>query len=255
MGNILGPISSIFGHIMRWFYETMSSMFAEPASISYLALSILLMAVISKLITIPIMAQMTKSSRKMKEMQPEIEKLKQKYGYDQQILQQKTMEFYKENGMSMAGCSSCLPMLLQLVLILALFAVLQDPGKYIFDNQENIHQIARNFFWIPDLFQADPLSWLGLPLWNAVLQLAVQWFGPSRQQQEQLGSGSSMLIMTFGMPIMFYFISIKWASGLLLYWTFGNVLEVIYRMISALIVNIRTPKSDDLESNRNRGKK
>lgn len=237
----MSSISNIFGSIMRFFYESLQGMGAEPEVISYFAMAILLMAVISKMITIPLTYQSTKNSAKMKDFQPQLEKLKEKYGYDERILQQKTMEFYKENNLSAAGCSSCLPMIIQFVLIIALFAVLREPGKFIFDNPSQFEHIQKNFFWIQDLSKADPLQWFGLPLINMITTYASTFLNPTMRMQKDSPAGGSMAMMKF-MPLIFYFMSISWSAGLLLYWAFGNVLEIIFRLISGAILSTRTAK-------------
>lgn len=232
MQNIFSPLSDIFGWMMGQIYHFLANSFAEPAQMSYFAITILVMAVISKLITIPLMAQTTKSSAKMQALGPKTEELKRKYGYDERILQQKTQELYKEEGVSMMGCSSCLPMLIQLTLIIALFNVLREPAKYMASSLDNFSAISKNFFWISDLLKSDPLTWFGLPLLNAISQLGIQLFGPMRQQQQM---NKNMNITFMLMPVMFYFLSVNWAAGLLLYWVFGNLLELLYRGIAALI--------------------
>ena len=132
----------------------------------------------------------------------------------------------------MMGCSSCLPMLIQLTLIIALFNVLREPAKYMASSLDNFSAISKNFFWISDLLKSDPLTWFGLPLLNAISQLGIQLFGPMRQQQQM---NKNMNITFMLMPVMFYFLSVNWAAGLLLYWVFGNLLELLYRGIAALI--------------------
>lgn len=234
----MSAISDIFGALMRWFYTALSNQPVEPDKISFFAMAILLMALVSKLITIPLTYKSSKNAQKMQEMQPQMEALKEKYGYDERILQQKTMEFYKENNMSMAGCSSCLPMVIQMVLILALFQVLREPGKYIFDNPAQFDTIQKNFLWIPNLSLPDPKVWYGLPLLNMILQFLVTYMNPMTQQQKNSPQASSTAMLKF-MPIMFYFISLKWSSGLLLYWVSGNLLEVIFRSVSSLFLKLR----------------
>ncbi|WP_066925347.1 YidC/Oxa1 family membrane protein insertase [Murdochiella massiliensis] len=238
MQNIFSPLSDIFGWMMGQIYHLFANSIAEPAQVSYFALTILAMAVISKLITIPLMAQTTKASAKMQALGPKTEELKKKYGYDERILQQKTQELYKEEGVSMMGCSSCLPLLIQLMLIMALFNVLREPAKYMVSTLDDFSAIAKNFFWISDLLKNDPLTWFGLPLINAISQLGIQLFGPMRKQQQQMNKNMNMTFML--MPIMFYFISVNWAAGLLLYWVFGNILELLYRGIAALITRSKT---------------
>lgn len=231
--ELFRPISNVFGYIMRVFYGGLANMIAEPAQVSYFAITILLMGVISKLFTIPLMAQTMKSSQKVNEIQPKLDELKRKFGYDERILNQKIQDLYKAEGASMMGCSSCLPMVIQMILIITLFEVLNQPAKYLFNSSEQFDQISKNFFWINDLTQADPLGYFGLPLLNMLIQLALQFLSPQRKMQQQQAGGMNTSLMF--MPLIFYFISIRWASGLLLYWIFGNILEIVYRGVVSLI--------------------
>lgn len=240
MGAILKPFSDLFGWLMSFFYNFISGTFTEPQNISYFAITMILMACISRMLTIPLMAQTTKSQQKMTALQPKMAELQKKYGYDERIMQQKTQELYREEGVSMMGCSSCLPTLLQFILIFALFEVLRNPEAYLGQSVSNFASIRKDFFWIENLLGPDPLSWVGLPLLNMLLQIAVMFFNPQRQQQEQMAKGMSMTLMI--MPVLFYFFSINWASGLLLYWVFSSVFDLIYRGIVKLVTMRRVPK-------------
>lgn len=237
-------LTNIFGQIMRFTYETVIGFGSEPQSVSYFAFMILIMGLISKLLTMPLMFKMAQSSKKMQELQPKMDQLKNKYGYDERILQQKTMEFYKENHISQAGCSSCLPLIIQLVIMIALFNVIREPGKYMFDNAAQFAEIHKNFFWIADLSKPDPLFY-GLPLLNAILQFAVSFLNPAMNQQQNAPGGGSMKMMTYMMPIMFFFISLRWQSALILYWVTGNVVEVLYRGITKLVVSSSSKKKTE----------
>ncbi len=229
-------ISELFGQLMKWIYMNFVSLGSEPAQVSYLAMTLITMALVSKIITIPLTWKSTQVSEQMQKMQPELDKIKEKYSYDERVLQQKTQEYYKEHNLTMAGCSGCLPMVIQFVLIIALFYVIQKPGKYMFEDPAAIDRIQKNFFWIPNLTQADPKAWFGIPLVNMVTQLGVTLLNPQMKQQEQAGMSTSFLKY---MPIMFYVITIKWSAGLLLYWAMGNIFEILFRGITTLIVKIR----------------
>lgn len=225
---------NFFGTIMRWIYETVVQIGSEPRLVSYFAITLMLMAVVSKLISMPLTYKTTQNAKKTQDLQPKLEALKKKYGYDERILQQKTMEFYRENNVSAAGCSSCLPLIIQMIVILGLFGVVRNPELYIFDNAAQFDEIAKNFLWISDMTLPDPFFY-GLPLLNALLQLVVQRMNPAMKQQSQ-ATGGTMAMMTYIMPIMIFFISVNWASALLLYWTFGNVLEVLVRSVMMLFM-------------------
>ncbi|MDY3051908.1 MAG: YidC/Oxa1 family membrane protein insertase [Ndongobacter sp.] len=220
---------------MRWLYETVVSFGSEPGSVSFFAITIILMAVVSKILTFPLTLKQAQASKKMAQINPQLEELKKKYGYDERILQQKTMEFYKENNVSQAGCSSCLPLLIQVVIIMALFGVLRNPEMYLFDDPNRFQMIAKNFFWISDLSLKDPF-WFALPLFNSLSQILVSKMNPQMQQSQAAGgsAASQMKMMTYLMPVMFFFMFVNFASALLLYWAFGNLLEIVVRLIMRL---------------------
>lgn len=70
------------GALLRFIYEFVQTIMAEPKSISYYAISILVITAIYKMVTIPITFKSTEASQKMQELQPELDALKRKYSYD-----------------------------------------------------------------------------------------------------------------------------------------------------------------------------
>nr|WP_083430861.1 YidC/Oxa1 family membrane protein insertase [Ndongobacter massiliensis] len=235
----------IFGAIMRQIYEFIITIGQEPKTISYFAITILLMAVLNKLITLPLTLRQARASKKMQDINPQLEALKKRYGYDERILQQKTMEFYKENKVSQVGCSSCLPMVIQLIIVLALFGIMRNPEQYLFDDPGMFAHIQKNFLWIQDLSLADPY-WFALPLLNSASQILVSLLNPQMQQSQAAGgsSASSMRMMTYMMPVVFFFVFVNFQAALLLYWGFGNLLEVSIRLISRLFMRKTEPEPD-----------
>ena len=226
---------------MRWVYETLQSTGSEPSMVSHLAITFMAMAVVSKLISFPFTLRQSKTSQKMSEINPKLEELRKKYGYDERILQQKTMEFYKENNVAQQGCSSCLPLIVQMIILLALFGVMRAPEAYLFDSPEKMQHISKNFFWISNLMEPDPY-WFALPLINSLTQILVQRMNPQMKQAANAGgsAASSMNTMMYTMPIVFFFVFLRFPAGLLLYWAFGNILEVVVRGILLLFRHRRS---------------
>lgn len=233
---MLEPLSQLLGRVFKFIYEYLVSLGNEPAQVSYYAIALLIMAVIYKLITIPLTVQSLKQTQKMSELQPEMDELKKKYGYDQQIYQQKVQELQKEHNVAGAGCSGCLLMILQLIIVIALFAVIKEPAKYLFDNPDEINKIARNFFWINDLSLKDPTGFV-LALANSVTQFLVSYLGQSANAANNPAMQQQQMMM-YMLPIVFFFLFIKMPAGLLLYWVFGNIIEIIVKLINkAVAVN------------------
>lgn len=92
-------------------------------------LSIILFTIIIKLILLPLQIHSQKAMKKQQKIQPIIAELQKKYANDQQKLSAEMMKVYKENGVSMSG--GCLPLLIQMPVLFALYRVIQRPLTYI----------------------------------------------------------------------------------------------------------------------------
>ena len=157
--------------------------------------------ILIKVALLPLTLKQDKSMRAMKKIQPELEKLKEKYKNDPQEMNKKTMELYQTHKVNPAG--GCLPLLLQMPILFALFGVLR---KAPIDG--GIVPIDSTFLWL-SLAQPDPLYIL--PLLNGVVAFA---------QQKIMGNDSNpqMKSMMYMFPIMMIFISYKMPAGLQVYW-------------------------------------
>ena len=168
--------------------------------------SIIIVTILIKIMLLPLTLKQDKSMKEMKKLQPELEKIKEKYANDKQMLNIKTMELYKEHKVNPLG--GCLPLLLQLPILFALFGVLRN----------GIIPKDSSFLWlklsVPDPFYVLP-----------VLNGAVSFF-----QQKLMGSADSnpqMKNMMYIFPIMMIMFSVKMPSGLQLYWLTSSILAVI----------------------------
>ncbi|WP_296127592.1 YidC/Oxa1 family membrane protein insertase [uncultured Anaerococcus sp.] len=218
-------IAIILGKLMRFIYDILSANFTEPGSVSFYALSIIIMTLLVSLMTIPITISSQKQAEKARRFKPKMDEIQKKYGYDQQVLQKKMQELYKEEGVG-PGLGGCLPMLIQLLVIIALFRVMQNTTKYVFP--EGVTHLKTNFFWIENLLNPDPL-WYGLPLLTSLSQFGVTLFSmkTNPQMQQQGGAMGSMNTMMLVMPLAYYFFFVKLPAGLPLYYTLSSVFRLI----------------------------
>ena len=168
--------------------------------------SIIIVTILIKIMLLPLTLKQDKSMKEMKKLQPELEKIKEKYANDKQMLNIKTMELYKEHKVNPLG--GCLPLLLQLPILFALFGVLRS----------GIIPADSSFLWLK-LTDKDP--YYILPILNG----AVSFF-----QQKLMGSADSnpqMKNMMYIFPIMMILISYRMPSGLQLYWLTSSILAVV----------------------------
>ncbi len=191
--------------------------------------SIICLTLLIKALLFPLAYKSYVSMAKMKELQPEMEKLKENSGDDRQKLQQGMMELYKKNKVNPA--SGCLPILLQIPIFFSLY-------KVIFVTLELRH--APWVGWIRDLSAPDPSSILNLfgllPFsppdpgsFLAIISLGVLpiLLGISMWLQQKLNpapTDKTQAMIFAWMPWVFMFMLGSFASGLVLYWIANNTI-------------------------------
>ena len=196
---------------MRYLYNLLQQFLAfllntTDKYVGNFGISIIIVTILIKIALLPLTLKQDKSMKEMKKLQPELEKIKKDYAHDKQMLNIKTMELYKEHKVNPLG--GCLPLLLQLPILFALFGVLRN----------GIIPKDSSFLWlklsVPDPFYVLP-----------VLNGAVSFF-----QQKLMGSADSnpqMKNMMYIFPIMMIMFSVKMPSGLQLYWLTSSILAVV----------------------------
>jgi YidC/Oxa1 family membrane protein insertase len=175
--------------------------------------AIILITIIIKIIFWPIQAKSIRSMKEMQKFQPLMAKLKEKYKDDPQRMNQEMMKLYKEHKVN--PFSGCLPMVVQIPVFFALFAMLRSA----------IELRGARFLWIKDLSQPDTILALGglplnpLPLLMVGSMIWQQKITPTTADPQQ---AKMMMFMPLMMLVFFYNAS----SGLALYWTVQQFLSI-----------------------------
>lgn len=176
--------------------------------------SIIVLTILIRLITFPLQYKSFKSMKKMSQLQPEINKLKEKYKEDPQKLQKETMELFKRSGANPLG--GCLPMLLQMPVFFAFYKVLYAA----------VELVGQPFyFWIHDLSEKDP--YFVLPVILTAAMFYQQKLTPNTSTDP-----TQQKVMMF-MPIIFGFIMKDMPAGLVLY----ICVSTIFQMVQQVFVN------------------
>ncbi len=194
--------------------------------------AIIALTLLIKAILFPLAYKSYVSMAKMKELQPEMEKIKEKAGDDRQKLQQEMMGLYKKEKVNPA--SGCLPLILQIPIFFSLY-------KVIFVTLELRH--APWFGWIRDLSAPDPSSILNLfgllpfgtpdpASFIAIISLGILpiLLGISMWLQQKLNPAPpdpTQAMIFAWMPWVFMFMLGQFASGLVLYWIANNTITFI----------------------------
>jgi YidC/Oxa1 family membrane protein insertase len=181
-------------------------------------ITIIVFSLIMKMLLYPLSIQQMRSAQKMKLLAPEMDKIRAKYADDPKEQQKETMKLYSEYGINPA--SGCLPLLLQMPILFALWSVLRS--------QLDLRQ-AGFIWWITDLSLPDilvhlPFSFLGIKFISGLaLLMGVTMF----LQQKMTVTDPRQKAMVYIMPIMFTLIFSSLPSGLNLYYFMFNLLSII----------------------------
>ena len=162
----------------------------------------------------------------MKELQPEMVKIRERYGEDRQRMQQEMMGLYKKNKVN--PVSGCVPILLQIPVFFALY-------KVLFVTIEMRH--APFYGWIQDLSAPDPTNifeLFGLIPWDTpdLLHLGI-WpilMGGSMwllQKMNPTPPDPMQARIMMMLPIVFTFFLARFPAGLVIYWTANNLLSIL----------------------------
>ena len=179
--------------------------------------AIILLTILVRLLFWPLTRKSTEGMKKMQEIQPLMKEIQAKYKDNPQRLQQETWQLYREKKVN--PMSSCLPMLIQIPVFIALFNVLRSAVELRY----------APFLWIADLSEPEGLfaSWFPfgglnlLPILMAVSTALQSYFTPStgdKKQQQMM-----MVMMPAMMLIMFY----SFPSALSLYWFLSNIFSIV----------------------------
>ncbi len=172
---------------------------------------IIILTVLVKIILYPLTKQQFESMKKMQTMMPTFKKLKEKHKDNPKQLQTETMKIYKENNINPMG--GCLPMLIQLPFLFALFYTMNGDSFAQLISQNNVFP-GFTSFWLANLSEPDKLFILPI-----VIGLAT-YFG---QKMSTVDENQQKILMF--MPFLMVVISFKMPAGVLLYWAVSQIIS------------------------------
>ena len=201
---ILGPIENVLTEVLIWFHETVGLSWAW---------SIVAVTVAVRILLVPVAIRQIHSMQSLQIHAPEMKAIQQRYKNDRQKQSEELMKFYKENKIN--PYASCLPIVLQIPIFIALFFVLRDFETEVFPN-----------------YPASSLEWLNLVNitentvegWGPLLlviyvasQLTSTWLMSTAMQS----AAQRWLILL--LPIFFIPFILGFPSGLMIYWLTTNL--------------------------------
>jgi YidC/Oxa1 family membrane protein insertase len=237
MGNNMDAVMQ-FGKF-RWFCELLvPTLNFFYRIIPNYGIAVILLTVLVRIIFWPLTHKSTKSMRKMQEIQPEIKALQVKYKDNPQKLQQETWAIYKKNKVN--PMSSCLPMLIQIPVFIALFTVLRSAVELRY----------ASFLWIADLSEPENLFAGSIPLVGSLNILPILMSGTMALQSyltPSAGDPQQQKMMMIMMPVMMLFMFYSFPSALSLYWTVSQVLSIVQMLMMRRHHGDSTPGKDKID--------
>ena len=185
-------------------------------------IAIIIVTILMRALIFPLTLKQEQSMKKMRDSQPEIDKIKEKYKDNPQKMNEEVMKFYKENNINPMG--GCLPILIQMPIFVALY--------YAFSGSAIPNDAT--FLWFnlkrPDeLFKIGTFSIHMLPILNTgVTYIQQKIMADATKGQE---TNNTMQSMLYTMPIMMLVLFYNMPSGVTLYYLVSGILSVIQQHI------------------------
>lgn len=213
-----------------WFYFLTKPLFQfldiVNSFVGNFGIAILIMTLLSKLLLFPLANKSYRSMARMKTLTPKMDLLKKRHKDDPVKLQKEMMNLYKTEKVN--PLSGCLPMLIQAPIFFCLY-------KVLFVSIEMRH--APFFGWIHDLSSQDPTtifnlfgllpftppSFLMIGIWPLLMGATMLW--QQRLNPQPMDEAQAKMMML--MPIFFTYLLSSFPAGLVIYWTFSNILSII----------------------------
>ena len=239
--NVLQPLIDFFEEILLFFHDTVGLSWGW---------AIVALTVVVRAALLPLTLKQFKSMQNMVKFQPEIKRLQERYKGDRERLNQEMMKFYRENKVN--PFASCLPLIAQLPVFLALFYMLQDdlrldicpevnpPGTE--DPQPCGPGGAAEFLFIPDL--TDKATG------GVLVTLIILYVGSQLLSTVLMSTATdrTQRMIFLALPFVFVIFIINFPAGLLVYWITTNFWTIVQQTIVRKRLGPMRPPSPDGET-------
>lgn len=215
MTRIFGIMSAPLGLVISQLYNIIGNY----------AITLIVITVVIKVLLYPLYKKQIMSMASMGDLQPLMKDIQNKYANDPVLMREKTAELYQEHGVNPMG--GCLPMAIQMIVIMGLFGLLRNPLMFI-KSDKMIFAIHESFLWIKDLSQPD--------LWVLPIMAGVATFFAFFIQNKvgtpgtQMAGGGMQKAMMFVFPLMIVWLARSYPAGLAIYWFMSQFIQIFYNI-------------------------
>jgi len=232
LANVLQPLIDVFEPVLVFFHDSVGFGWG---------FSIVALTIVVRVALLPLTLKQFKSMQNLQRLSPEIKELNEKYKDDRERKNQEMMKFYQENKVNPLG--SCLPLLLQMPVFLALFYLLQKDLRLEICHQSakpcgEIAQGSAEFLFIPDI----TTNATGGVLVVLILAYVGSQLGASLLMSVSADKNQRRLIVA--LPLIFVAFIINFPAGLIVYWITTNLWTVLQQYIVKRTVGpLRPPEA------------
>jgi YidC/Oxa1 family membrane protein insertase len=235
-GFILTPLYYLTSFVLVAFHSLFGAWFGPASGVAWV-LSIIGLTLVIRAALIPLFVKQIKSSRNMQLLQPKVKELQKKYGHDRERLSRETMALYKETGTN--PFASCLPLILQMPIFLALFRLIDNAVKHP-DKPRGLmtttlaHQFGNATLFgakISDSFTSTHITGVRILAAILVVAMTATTFTTQRQLMSKNMPADAMTgqyaqqqkMLLYVLPLVFAVGGIAFPIGVLFYWTTSNL--------------------------------
>jgi YidC/Oxa1 family membrane protein insertase len=212
--SFVRPLVRLFEVMLRWTHDHV---------VPNYGVAIILLTILVRIVTYPLTQRSMTSMKRFSVIAPQMKELQEKYANDRDKLQEELMKLYKQKGMNPLAAmgGGCVPMLIQMPVMIALYFALQT-------SMELRH--APFAFWIHDLSAPENLASIaGIPIRLLPLLMGASMMLQQRLTPAPNADPQQRQMMTL-MSVVFTFMFYQFPSGLVLYWFVSNLLGIAQQL-------------------------
>ena len=235
LGSPLTPIEDVLRHVLFWLHDSVGLKWAW---------AIVALTVMVRLLLVPLTVRQIHSMQNLQRHAPEMKEIQKKYKTDKKRQQEELMKFYRENNINPAA--SCLPLLAQFPVFIALYFVLRNfskhpPGGELAVARGDFSWLGKDF--IPDITANASAHWSGYLLLAiyVVSQLVSTMLMSTTMERSQR-------ILMMVLPLAFVTFLVNFPVGLVIYWVTTNLWTVGQGLITRRLMP--RPQSPERRSSR-----
>jgi YidC/Oxa1 family membrane protein insertase len=235
-GFIMTPLYFLISAVLLGWHRVWGSVFGPSSGIAWV-LSIIGLTIVIRALLIPLFVKQIKSSRNMQLLQPRVKELQKKYGHDRERLAQETMNLYRETKTN--PFSSCLPLIIQMPIFLALFRLIDQAAKNPSIERGLMTETLNRQFGdavflgakISDTFTSTESTSTRILAAVLVLAMTATTFLTQRQLMSKNMPADALTgpyaqqqkLLLYVLPVVFAVGGIAFPIGVLFYWTTSNL--------------------------------